>query len=710
MLYVSFIVQQCIGVEVSADLSNTEYQELCSLSQVLLLKHLSPQLLKCEALVLLLRELITCNLFVPIYLKLSRPTALIASIVSMLCPNNSQRKGSKAKLDSTDSLTADEQSALKFTHELYLQKLKILTDDSTSKNTSEMYSKTLLASNKRSGKKIMWADADATAAAGRSVATLVQGKYVLSTLHKKSRSPNDFSVQETLLKPQRWKKNPFCKGIVDGIKEEDYCNYRIGARSTPYPSPVGRNCNFLNRQKFMSKSRPTSPVQQADEFGIDALNSSGLLQRSRSWASIATESWVDDEQEAVIDPLYSETGSQSNLRRRSLEKQSQEHLNLYSWNSFEDNSYRLTLDKRPQLVKMNSFDNNDESADVFDKIRFCKSASEDVTKYNTSLSFEGAESNLHLSVGTKLSTTHIKSNQSLNSGHKKDTNHFDERDNMSSKYSEVSCAASSYCDILLQDSVDSNESQEQNFQVYFASVEHKDGHEADVLNESVDTSMPRALNVSEECATPCRFESVLQTNLQKMFNSDNLESLTSPISSYPLPPPNDDQISDKITGTVSTQDVSFFQRPLELFANVDTLFDNNLEGDNFTEKCSEKIPNAQYEGHPFSLQTSKSCHNLTAYSRPESAEASGIKGCIKESLSSGNLLSLQSAADGDSVGSQPRSIIPGETCTSATPQEQDADAAADNSEDLSPIYEDCSNLESSIAKLRCVYNLGKGVV
>lgn len=601
------------------------------------------------------------------------------------------------------------------------------------------FSEAAVTANKRTAKKIMWADVKASDNYIRACSndTIDKEKppisvnYASTDKKNKSKRNRNCLDNDPLLKPKKWKKNPFCKGIVDGIREEDYRKYRIGIKDTPYPSPIV-NKPFFKRRKFLSRSRPSSPVQKA-ECGIDVLNSSGLLYRSQSMNSIATISDTGNADnadccstDADSHPQQSNNNTSSNVVRGGGIRDTTDHSPLHHMHTIaslkrkSENSRQFRQDKRRQLVKMNSFDNNDASADAFDgmlhnskSINTNRAASDDLVDYNFPHSKDGLHGHSSVLSGR------IDSSDLSRYSNKSSISSDGQLHNSDKPNHQIKSKINSQQETLLG-KITNDSSPVPRFSIVplhmdgdahpelYSTPRKRRVNSATSGVDNVSTSSPQAAaEGSEVWGTPCHFESLLQSKYEKVFSRD-IKSIVSPISSYVFPDTSDfKDVAGKNDSNTNSK-----------LGQCEDTSDDALDVSS-VNNCPPPLLEK-----PLALHTSESCHNLSSTyssSRVGETQNSFLQRSMPESRSAHNLTysqgsQLTSRLDQDEqlLRCSASMVVPTTTTTTATddtllpspselpsPENVSSDEiAVDNSEDLSPIYEECSNLESSIAKLR----------
>ncbi|XP_047738440.1 uncharacterized protein LOC108669627 [Hyalella azteca] len=253
----------------AAGLSPEVQQQLTTMSQLIVLRHLPPLMLPCKAVVLLLRDLLTCNFVVPLYLKLCQPCLILrqwgaSSVLSDRRPSVQEQHATSSALNNDTEIT------LASHDNIHSDDVKKVSDkvEARGKGIVSYRAKRRLNSGRR-----------------RCLHSSSLGKEKM--LRRILKPPNAIKCGAI-----------FMKGVVDGMTEEDYktcyffndlpkyiapLNFRRKSYSLPvhdHNSDPGTPVHSSNSMPIVSRSLPSSPrhfvLQAVAQSGCNAHLSSGI--------------------------------------------------------------------------------------------------------------------------------------------------------------------------------------------------------------------------------------------------------------------------------------------------------------------------------------------------------------------------------------------------------------------------------------------------
>ena len=316
--------------------SNADINELTGLCQLLLLRHAPPSVVSCDLINFLLRDLLTTNVFIPMFESLRDPSFICQSISSLFEDDyveGEDKQNNELKQNNSSELIKRKEIELALSHDRGVSKDEKKRDFAYSperKIAPNLYKKST----------------DKTSIPVALSEAIVPSAVMIVKPIPVKKSHKSYDVK---LASNKWNKKSFLlKSVVDGINEEEYFKSSIGLGLITVP----------NKQSVLglSKSRPASPHKGKSKLSNEYQSCD--LSRSRSWSDLpslevadeATCSFIEHECDSAssTSPLEADyfTGRRSRITTNADEKTKKRR-------------------KKRHLVKMNSFDNNDATTDCF---------------------------------------------------------------------------------------------------------------------------------------------------------------------------------------------------------------------------------------------------------------------------------------------------------------------------------------------------------
>ncbi|KAF2362642.1 Phox-associated domain [Trinorchestia longiramus] len=222
----------------AGELGPQEYDQLSTLSQLVVLRHLPPLLLRCRGLVLLLRDLLTCNFVVPLFLKLCQPCLILQQWAAISAFSDGRVRDPSQTCDSRElqtSLLSD--SRLSDQKARCAESRPGVGEELDVKNTVRDQSSAVALLQKK------------TSVTGRTTASLASSISQRKMLRRLLKHPNPIKI-----------KTIFTKGVVDGMTEEDYKTSYFFNDLPRFIAPLNFHRGTYSWTHSCHKSEPSTPV------------------------------------------------------------------------------------------------------------------------------------------------------------------------------------------------------------------------------------------------------------------------------------------------------------------------------------------------------------------------------------------------------------------------------------------------------------------
>ena len=491
--------------------------------------------------------------------------------------------------------------------------------------------------------------------------------------------------------PKKWTNNPFKKSVVDGIKEEDYREYmeNVGAVAP------------LRKKRRFSKSRPNSPTRVKKDT---VENNVGTLTRSKSWTNLASadvcgETCRDNvvSSKDLLNPsLRSKTNIQKCKRTKlrldlpsknsKSNKLSAEYASMYVLNALPREQTQVdpsqSLNNCYDKSEIDSFqDYGDERVDLKESLKRSKQPVRAVDTEESTLrnkishrkkrqllkmnSFDNDDILDMLNESAAKTSSGLESHELVNINDCSSQRNITFPKNQATRITDVLYSKCS--SITGQDEAVTGVALKKSTYVHQSSTEN----DSKILHSPLRTaSKPSTLNTNEGniwedskfCAVAAR-DSGQTCNRRFNLTADTL------IHEYNF----EDCYETQVNG----------------FGKQNDCLDGNSQGN-----IQSQSSNTRCYSH-FCLETHTDGLQIESSSSPTMTTQN--QGDIRDGSTCLDSAAKEERSTCDAQLQGQDTVTDEENSASDV-----ALASSDNNEDLSPIYEECSNLESSIAKLRLV--------